>query len=225
MNPMTTRKTQGSHRRLRRGLLVALLLALAGLAGLFLLGRQGAPDDEAEMVAPGAGGGAPGAGAADRDANVVASSDAFDFTQSLEGRPVFSVHGDRFQTTRDGKIELEGVRFEIFREATSYSVASDRATYDSNSQEALLTGNVRLAGGELAVESGRMQLSRGGKLLVAEGPIALSHGRVQAWSRDADGLPPWSLDEVTAALGTVTGDEVVVLAEPGGPRAFAVRRG
>ena len=27
----------------------------------------------------------------------------------------------------DGKIELEGVRFEIFREATSYSVASDRA--------------------------------------------------------------------------------------------------
>jgi len=60
---------------------------------------------------------------------------------------------------------------------------------------------------------------------IAREVARLTHGRVQAWSRDADGLPPWSLDQVVAALGTVTGDEVVVLAEPGGPRAFAVRRG
>lgn len=60
---------------------------------------------------------------------------------------------------------------------------------------------------------------------IAQEVARLTHGRVQAWSTDGDGLPPWSLDEVTAALGTVTGDEVVVLAERGGPRAFAVRRG
>lgn len=53
----------------------------------------------------------------------------------------------------------------------------------------------------------------------------LTHGRVQAWSRPGDGLPPWSLDEVRQSLASVTGDEVVVLSEPGGLRAFPVRRG
>lgn len=53
----------------------------------------------------------------------------------------------------------------------------------------------------------------------------LTHGRVQAWSRPGDGLPPWSLDEVRASLASVTGDEVVVLSEPGGLRAFPVHRG
>jgi lipopolysaccharide transport protein LptA len=143
---------------------------------------------------------------------VVASSDAFDFTQSLEGRPIFSVHGDRFQTTRDGKIELEGVRFEIFREATSYSVASDRATYDSNSQEAELTGNVKLTGGELAVESGRLQLSKGGKFLVAEGPIALRHG--QFWTGEASALE----FDVGLDLLTMRGPVAMAGQPPGGER-------
>ena len=183
------RSGQGSYKHLRRGLLGLLAVALAGLAGLYLLGRQGAPDDAGDEVTakPAATDPAGRASeAAQRAENVIASSDAFDFTQSLEGQPVFSVHGDRFRTTRDGKVELEGVRFQIFRGATSYSVASDSAAYDTNSQEALLTGNVRLTGGELAMDSGQLQLSRGGKFLVAEGPIALRHGAF--WKGQASAL-------------------------------------
>ena len=216
------RANQGSIQRLRRALLGALLVALAGLAGLFLLGRQGAPDEEPPIAAPRSGSSgeatASNSDAAGNDANVVASSDAFDFTQSLEGRPVFSVHGDRFQTTREGKIELEGVRFEIFRETTSYSVASDRATYDSNSQEALLTGHVKLAGGELAVESGQLQLSKGGKFLAAEGPIALRHG--QYWQGEARAL------EFDVALDLMTMRGPVALSgQPPGAERMTVDAG
>ncbi len=201
---------QGGVKRLRRVLLTLLLVALAGLTALFLLGRQGAPGDEGA----GSGAGANPANPAETDGrpapdeeNVVASSDAFDFTQSIEGKPVFKVHGDRFRTTRDGKVDLEGVNFEIFRDSTSYSVASDTATYDSNSQEALLTGNVRLTGGELGMESGALQLSRGGKFLRAEGPIALRHG--QHWTGAASGL------EFDVALDLLTMRGPVVMS--GGP--------
>lgn len=52
MNRMK-RPAQGSYKRLRRGLLGLLAVALAGLAGLYLLGRQGAPEED-----PAAAGGA-----------------------------------------------------------------------------------------------------------------------------------------------------------------------
>ena len=176
---MTRSANQGSHKRLRRGLLALMAVGVAGLAGLYLLGRQEAPADESEAAAP-----APAPGSADaaseaaqRAENVIASSDAFDFTQSLEGQPVFSVHGDRFRSTRDGRVELEGVRFQIYRGATSYAVASDTAAYDSNSQEAVLKGNVKLSGGELAIDNGELQLSRDGKFLTAQNPIAMRHGK------------------------------------------------
>lgn len=183
------RSNQGSHQRLRRALMALLLVALAGLVGLYLLGRQGAPgepSDEAQGRPPATDAAGRASDEAQRAENVVASSDAFDFTQSLEGKPVFSVHGDRFRTTREGKVELEGVRFQIYRDATSYSVASDTAAYDTNSQEALLTGNVRLTGGAMEIASGKLQLSRGGKFLVAEGPIALRQGAY--WTGEATAL-------------------------------------
>ena len=60
---------------------------------------------------------------------------------------------------------------------------------------------------------------------IAREVAGLTHGRVQAWVRPADGLPPWSLEEVRAALATVQAEDVVLLAEPGGLRALPVRRG
>jgi len=180
-------KSQATFKGLRRGLLALLLVALGVLLGLYFLGRQGAPGEESAASAPTAdGAGDATAQAATQKDNVVASSAAFDYTQAVEGQPVFNVHGDRFLTTRDGKVELEGVRFEVFRGAVSYSVASDTATYDSNSQEALLAGNVQLAGSGMTIASGQMQLSRGGKFLAAAGPIALRQGAY--WTGQASAL-------------------------------------
>lgn len=62
---------------------------------------------------------------------------------------------------------------------------------------------------------------------IARQVAAQTHARVQAWARPQDGLPPWSLEDVRAALASVEGEggDVVVLSEPGGLRAFPVRRG
>ena len=210
------RSPQGSYKRLRRGLLAALLVALAGLAGLYLLGRQGAPDGTDENAGTAAA--KPETQSPANAENVVASSDAFDFTQSLEGKPVFSVHGDSFRTTRDGRVELAGVKFQIYRDATSYSVASDNAAYDTNSQEAVLTGNVKLTGGELEIASGELQLSRGGKFLAAAGPIALRHG--PHWTGEASAL------EFDVALDLLTMRGPVTMAgQPPGTEPMTVAAG
>ena len=47
--------TQAGVKRLRRVLLTLLLVALAGLTALFLLGRQGAPDDDSTGSGAGRG--------------------------------------------------------------------------------------------------------------------------------------------------------------------------
>jgi lipopolysaccharide transport protein LptA len=150
--------------RIRRYLLIGLILGVGGLGGLYYLGRQG---DEPEPVET-------PVARETRRGDVVASSDAFDFTQAIEGQPVFSIHGDGFSTGRDGRVELIGVRVEIFRAGTRYAVQSQRATYDPNSKEAVLAGAARLEGEDgLKVSSPNMTLTRAGKLLIADGPVGL----------------------------------------------------
>lgn len=60
---------------------------------------------------------------------------------------------------------------------------------------------------------------------VARQLAGLTRGRVQAWVRTDRDLPPWSLEELRAALEGTTADEVVVISEPDGLRVLPVRRG
>lgn len=50
-------------------------------------------------------------------------------------------------------------------------------------------------------------------------------GRVQAWRRMDDGEAHWSAEEVMAALGTTTEDEVLVLSDAQGLHAIPIHRG
>lgn len=59
---------------------------------------------------------------------------------------------------------------------------------------------------------------------IARAVARQTHGRVQAWSRTDDGLPPWSVDDVMAALGETTAREVIVLADAEGLHAIPVHR-
>jgi hypothetical protein len=52
-----------------------------------------------------------------------------------------------------------------------------------------------------------------------------TRGRVQAWSRTDDDLPPLTVDGVMAALEGATAGEVMVLSDVGGVRAIPVHRG
>ena len=51
-----------------------------------------------------------------------------------------------------------------------------------------------------------------------------THGRVQSLVRADNGHTAWTADEVMTAIGESTADEVIVLAEPGGPRAIPFHR-
>jgi len=51
-----------------------------------------------------------------------------------------------------------------------------------------------------------------------------THGRVQALVRADNGHTTWTADEVMAAIADTGADEVIVLAEPDGPRAIPFRR-
>ena len=153
--------------RLRRAFLIALLTLGAVLATLYILGRQGrAPEESPNPPAP--------AKSSEKE-GVVASSDAFDFTQTMEGQPVFSLHGDSFTTGRDAIVELAGVRLEVFRDATRYSVAARTATYDPNTRNADLSGSVLLTGADgFEMASQQMRLERGGKWIEAEPPVEMA---------------------------------------------------
>jgi hypothetical protein len=74
---------------------------------------------------------------------------------------------------------------------------------------------------------------RGPRFVLLVGPVdphlvrsvaRRTHGRVLAWSRADDGTATWSVEGVMAALEETTDDEVIVLAEPGGPRVVPVHR-
>jgi Domain of unknown function (DUF5671) len=68
-------------------------------------------------------------------------------------------------------------------------------------------------------------------LLVGPADGAIAHevahrtrGRVEAWTRTDEGGPPWTADDVMAALAGTPADEVVVLSEAGRLHAVPVRR-
>lgn len=164
--------------QLRRLLLISLLVLTAALIGLYLFGRQGSGNEATAPVEP------PPAGARE---DVIASSDAFDYTQSIEGEPIFSIHGDSFSTTRDARVELHGVRIDVYRDRKRYTVASQRATYDPNTKEAVLTGGAVLEGGDgMRITSERMSLAQGGQLLVADGPVLLQ--QAERWRGESSRL-------------------------------------
>lgn len=181
MNAMGAAAAEGRLARWRNVLLAVLGLVVAALVGLYYVGRQATPPAEAPA------GTETSSARVDELADTVAASDAFDFTQTIEGRPVFSLHGDRFQANREGVVDLEGVRLRLYREGQEYVVASERARYDGNSQEATLTGGVDLQGTDrFALRAPRLQMLRGGKVVRADGPVAFRLG--DAWTGGAGSL-------------------------------------
>jgi lipopolysaccharide export system protein LptA len=189
--------------RIRRILLVCLILVTAAIAALYLFGRQGAapvPEPQPLPVV-----------AAQPD--VVAVSDAFDFTQSIEGKPVFSIHGDSFSTARDSHVELAGVRVELYRGEEKYAVASRMARYDPNTREAELSGGVTLEGRDgLRVTSEILALSRGGELLEAKGG-AVGLEQTGKWRGQSTGL----VFDVPADVLKLTGPVRIDSVAPGVP--------
>jgi len=145
-----------------------MILLVGGVTALFVLGRASRPIPQEE---PAEGKGSPGGRQAGKKvADAAVLSEGFDYEQQVDGKPVFRLQGDRFTTDKDGKIALQGVKLELYREGQPYHVASKRANYDPNSHNAQLAGSVRLQGGDgWELESNRLELVGGGKVVVSRG--------------------------------------------------------
>jgi lipopolysaccharide transport protein LptA len=169
--------------RIRRILLLALIAVMAAVGVLYLFGRQRPAAEEPETKASAA------ASSGDRS-DVVAASDAFDYTQTIEGEPVFNIHGDSFSTGRDALVNLSGVRVEVYRQGKKYAIASESATYDPNIKEAVLSGGARLEGEDgLQLQGKTITLGRGGELVTVKGPVRMEqtgrwHGRARTLQFD-----------------------------------------
>ncbi|MCZ7650820.1 MAG: hypothetical protein M5U13_06520 [Thermoanaerobaculia bacterium] len=150
-------------RALRRLVLGLLLLALATLAGLYWLGgsRPATPERERE--------GRPELGGA------TAVSEGFEYTQVLEGEPVFRIRGDRFRAAEGDRVELEGVGLTLFRQGREVGVESERALYLPGRNEAVLSGTVRILGERgISLSSPELMLAEGARLLVSEQPVGFA---------------------------------------------------
>jgi lipopolysaccharide export system protein LptA len=165
MSAVSAARPSAPLRWLRRALLVAMLVVLAAVAGLFYLGRSARPRATA---APGDGAAAEAAGQTPTPRDAVVVSQGFEYEQQVEGKPVFRIRGDRMTTDRGGKVELEGVGLELYREGEPFTMSSRRAVYDRESGEAQLEGNVHLAGSrQWELEATRLDLIDGGKTVVS----------------------------------------------------------
>jgi lipopolysaccharide transport protein LptA len=174
--------------RLRRALLVVLALLIAGVAGLYLLGRSAAPPIEREGETDSAAGSAAGPGKARRpsaERDAVLLSEGFEYEQRIGERSAFRLRGERFATDREGVVTLQGVGLALTREnGDSYQIESRRAVYDPRDQSARLAGEVRLSGARgLHLTGEKLDLVRGGRTVVSRGPVRFGLGT--AYSGDA----------------------------------------
>lgn len=152
-------KNARSIRRLRGLLLVALILLLAGLGGLYWFGRV----ERQAMVSPRTeDGGEIAAGE-----GVVTLGEGFEYTRYEGDRPAFSIRASKILEDRQEQVFLEDVGIVVTEESGHrWELTADRATYHRERQEAQLRDRVRLEGGEgFVLEAEGLDLSNQGRLL------------------------------------------------------------
>jgi lipopolysaccharide transport protein LptA/LPS export ABC transporter protein LptC len=154
--------------RLRTLLLVAMVLVLGGLAGLFLFGKAGQQpmrkpleDDEASQAKQG----------------TALLGEDFDYTFTERERPIFRIRGDSIRADQGGTIFLDGVGLTLYDEQDrEYHVESKEASFNRESNEGKLQGAVVLKGPSgLMLETSQLHISENGHLLVCPKPVTLHY--------------------------------------------------
>lgn len=163
---MSKRKTTTpTLKLLRAGLLIGLVGFVALVIVLYRFGRSGMPGtvEPADSAAEEAAG-----------QPAVMAGRGFDYTISQDERPIARIRAERVVSERENEVLLEGIDpVEVYREGGAiYRVFSDRGTYDLDTQETELTGNVRLEGPRgLSLESRVMSMSRRGQMVTSRTPV------------------------------------------------------
>ena len=154
-------------RRLRTLLLLALVLTLAAVGGLFMFGRAGKsgsprPIDEGDTKA--------GEG-------TTLIGDDFDYTFTERERPIFRIRGDSIRADREDTLFLDGVGVTFYDEnRQAYHVESKQASFNRADNEGRLQGEVLLRGPSgLELRTAQLQIRNNGKMLFMPKPVELKY--------------------------------------------------
>lgn len=154
--------------RLRALLLIAMVLVVGGLAGLFLFGKAGQQairkpleDDDPTQAKQG----------------TALLGEDFDYTFTERERPVFRIRGDSIRADQGGTIFLDGVGMTLYdEEGRDYHVESKEASFNREANEGKLQGNVILKGPSgLMLRTNQLQISEKGRVLISPKNVVLRY--------------------------------------------------
>ena len=153
--------------RLRTLLLLALVIAVAALVGLFMFGQAGKSTgprqpDEADTKAG--------------EGTILIGED-FDYTFTEREKPVFRIRGDSIRADRQDTIFLDGVAVTFYDEqGQPFHVESKQASFNRTSNEGRLQGRVVLKGPSgLELRTVVLQIRDKGQTLFCPRPVELRY--------------------------------------------------
>ncbi|HUO87398.1 MAG TPA: LptA/OstA family protein [Thermoanaerobaculia bacterium] len=158
-------------RLLRWLLLVAAVGLVAAVVGLYLFGRSGrvrpAASPEGDRLAP--------------QGEITMVGEGFEFTHTEGARRVFKIRGESVRADRAGTVFLEGVGLTLYdEEGQAYEVSSRSATFNRESREARLDGEVVLRGpGPTEIASEGVELRERGEVLLSTAPVAFRYQQLE----------------------------------------------
>ncbi|MFP5286117.1 MAG: LPS export ABC transporter periplasmic protein LptC, partial [Thermoanaerobaculia bacterium] len=169
--------TRPNIRRLRNLLLLVMVLLVGALAGLFVFGRMGKdpirrPLDEGEASKAGEG--------------TALIGEDFDYTFTERERPIFRIRGDSIRADQGGTIFLDGVGLTLYdEEGRAYHVESKQASFNRQSNEGRLQGNVILKGPSgLMLRTAQLHINEKGRVLVSPKPVVLRYAEMYVAKSD-----------------------------------------
>jgi len=161
------RKARSPVAFLRKLLLAVLVLCVAGLAGLFMFGKAGLRRDPPSREGETKGG-----------KNMTLIGEDFDYTFTEGERPIFHIKGESVKADREGTLYLEGVALTMYDKAGRvFHVESRRASFNRESNEGVLQGDVVLKGPEdLELRTARLNLKQKGERVISQGAAEIRYG-------------------------------------------------
>lgn len=156
-------------RRLRTLLLLALVLTVLSVVGLFLFGRAGGPSRSGPSEP----------GDTEAGEGVMLIGDDFDYTFTERERPIFRIRGDSVRADREDTLFLDGVGVTFYDEnQQAYHVESKEASFNRVNNEGRLQGDVLLRGpSNLELRTAQLQIRENGKLLILPKPVEMRYAQ------------------------------------------------
>jgi LPS export ABC transporter protein LptC/lipopolysaccharide transport protein LptA len=157
--------------KLRYLLLLVMVVLVGSLAGLFIFGRIGKDPmrrqpEEGEISKAGEG--------------TALIGEDFDYTFTERERPIFRIRGDSIRADQGGTIFLDGVGLTLYDEVgRAYHVESKQASFNRESNEGRLQGNVVLKGPDgLVLRTAQLNINEKGRVLVSPKPVVIRYAEM-----------------------------------------------